>query len=599
MRILIFVTTIFAFLIFFSTTDVRAATSVVQNIVIDQKNRADFYSELTIYNSDKSNVIQSYELAIPLESIYDLRAELDGKLVDYKTTQANSSTVATFNFDSNAIRPNQTKTLKISFSVNNAVKNYGGNLKIFYLPNSESSLDDISISTQITFPKNLGEPAITGNTSGIISIDDDSYGYSYKNSSPIYLVWGENSEVEISTSFALQNSTEKQIRSYFEIPYSNNSQTLRMTNLSGILSGVKDNLGNTFALLDIDGMDQKHISYAYKVSRIQMIQDLVDVNYSLKQNINSPKGKELLKILDSDEPTSKKLFEASSYLMDNFVLNNTVSIDSSVFKNENLLHQDSLNRVEYSLLIGWICDYLDLDFNIMYGYILSDDIIGFQTDQPTTWVLVQLDEEVLLFDPYMSKATDINLLGLNSDIDRVTFGIWNPESEFKQMLGLIDSEDYLSKGVVLDNGEIEFEETSSSMSLSVPKSVKSGFPFLAKIFINNGSNKLLTVSEITVNSQKWEYMQSDLVPVLLPGENRIDLNEIREPYFFYEGNRTFTFKVYTDDSAQNLFAVAEIKMSPTQSFWIVAFVIVNVILAVLLLLLYRKRREIQLLLTTT
>lgn len=556
--------------------------------------------ELQLRNTTSDKFMESYEFSIPMRDPLNISVFIDSQPITYNSLSETGYKDLKINFGKNAIGPGKTKTVKITFSVDKAISQRS-EVKQLYIPRlfSEATLSNTKYT--VTFPASFGDPVFVDlSNTNTVDLNNGRKRFETNTSNGLLVVWGSDYSFDVESKFTIKNDSDLVKHTLFNIIPKLPTQEVSYSSITGGDYGLYDSFGNDFAYTQINPRSEKEVGFKAKVT-IKESDPLFRYpdNYSLQYNSSSEIG--------------KKLTDKNTDVIDNFVklrsLNDILATDVNPSKNERInleLLKDiwdranttsNLNSFEYCSIIVSYAENLGLRGKIDYGYILVPENINLDISLPHVWCEVNVNETSVMFDPLLEALTGVQYFNRKPN-DRIQFGTWHPSQKYNNALGLLGNSEGLVKLSFVDMEDpTDINEEKLKVNFTLPQKAYSGEFFDAFVDIQNNTPKVLRITDISLNGDtqldKLIYNENLTKSVLPKTQNRISLNNLREPNFLYDNQKDYELTLNFDDS--DLYEIksnGSLSLAPDTRVLIGVLVVVIATMILSTMMIFRlKKRE--------
>jgi len=557
--------------------------------------------ELQLRNTTTDKFMEGYEFSLPIRNPQNIVVFIDSQQISFSTPSDSSYTDLKINFGNYAIAPGNTKTIKINFSVQ-SVLTERSKVKQLYIPRlfSEATLSNTKYT--VTFPTSFGDPVFVDlSNTNTVDLANGRKKFETNTSNGLLVVWGSDYAFDVESKFTIKNDSDLVKYTLFNIIPKLPTQDVSYSSITGGDYGLYDSYGNDFAYTQVDPHSSKEVGFQARVS-IKESDPLFRYpdNYSLEFNKYSGIAKKL----------AEKITDATENFVKLRTLNDLLAINVHPSKNERInleLLKDiwtradstsNLNSFEYCSIIVSYAESIGLRGKIDYGYILVPENINLDISLPHVWCEVNVNDKSVMFDPLLEALTGVQYFN-RSPNDRIQFGTWHPSQKYNNALGLLGN----SEGLV----KLNFTSLPDMNSTASPDQLKLDFTLPAKGFsgeffdgflnIQNNTSKVLRITDISLNGEtqldKLIYNENLTKSVLPKTQNKISLNNLREPNFLYDATKNYDVSLNFDDN--NLYEVkssGSMVLAPdTRILLIVLFIVIATMILSILMIFRLKSRS--------
>jgi len=557
--------------------------------------------ELQLRNTTTDKFMEGYEFSLPIRNPQNIVVFIDSQQISFSTPSDSSYTDLKINFGNYAIAPGNTKTIKINFSVQ-SVLTERSKVKQLYIPRlfSEATLSNTKYT--VTFPTSFGDPVFVDlSNTNTVDLANGRKKFETNTSNGLLVVWGSDYAFDVESKFTIKNDSDLVKYTLFNIIPKLPTQDVSYSSITGGDYGLYDSYGNDFAYTQVDPHSSKEVGFQARVS-IKESDPLFRYpdNYSLEFNKYSGIAKKL----------AEKITDATENFVKLRTLNDLLAINVHPSKNERInleLLKDiwtradstsNLNSFEYCSIIVSYAESIGLRGKIDYGYILVPENINLDISLPHVWCEVNVNDKSVMFDPLLEALTGVQYFN-RSPNDRIQFGTWHPSQKYNNALGLLGN----SEGLV----KLNFTSLPDMNSTASPDQLKLDFTLPAKGFsgeffdgflnIQNNTSKVLRITDISLNGEtqldKLIYNENLTKSVLPKTQNKISLNNLREPNFLYDATKNYDVSLNFDDN--NLYEVkssGSMVLAPdTRILIIVLFIVIATMILSILMIFRLKSRS--------
>jgi hypothetical protein len=509
-------------------------------IKINEDSSATFIIDLNLKNNDILELIGGYNYIIPVQNIELSSVTLDAQPLSYNSTNIAGGIFSNLDisFADKPIKPGEQKNLKIQFNSKDFLKKKNS-ISFFKLEKSKDLIDSLVIS----YPSILGDPSLIVSSNNTLQVGDNNYKkILINNPKSIIAIWGDNYSYDFKTNFTITNTSERATQGIIGLISDQPNQEVAYKTVANSEFGVVDNFQNYYSYMKIEPKSQKVAGFEVKFRK-----KLGNINLNnLEYNLGFPENNNLLEsIIDyvnRYEDVESKIRAVNDYLLINYQPDNDEKLD---YKNiddqwESLERKEKLESFDYCYIITAYAEYLNLEAQINFGYVLIPGEISILA--PHFWCYVDFGEKTILIDPYLEAMTNYDYYGLKNDFDRVTFGIWHPSQRHNDALGLLSKAKPSQKIELIDIKELKTTDNLIDFSMEVDSgTVYSGFPHTYDFKFTNNSSQFIPLKSLYFDNKNYSNklnLLQDLKIALLPGQvNNISLSSLRTNNIFESRQR--------------------------------------------------------------
>ncbi len=566
-------------------------------INLQEDNSAIFSIDLEVKNSSSTQLIRNLDLSLPFNNPLEITAQKDNSNISTKIDKKDKNVLLSLNFQDSPIFTNSTSQINIKFKITKFLHRYENTARELFLEKISTPQKVNFFTTQIYFPKSFSLPSFSTIDYNTVEVSENEYYINVNSNRKIYMMWGNVLRQDIYSNFDLVNDLDEEVESVYQIIPETSNQSVVYKSITESNIGIADKYANIFGKINLEPKEVKTINIE---ARIEKNTDLFldeAINYKINLDTNYNVAKEIVEQIHAEDKNDfEKVRLVNEIIKEKFTPEQSINVDKDSLENLNL-NKKNFHELDYALTASWALNQLEIKHVIAYGYLFTDKLTNFKLDEVHVWIVFELDGKSLILDPFLDDVTSMSY-SFNNELDRLRMGIWNPDNQFDNLLGLIGNSEYVSRGVKIDLGEFVDEERSLITSLNLGSEGKSGFPIDGNIKFKNETNKYLIVDKININSQEWKF-KGDYRPVVLPSMiNKLEIYGVRDPNFSYEGDKNFKLNInYMNDDIQSS-TNTYVNLKPAKDFWILVFAIVNLLFVFCLVVLFRNRVYLRLLLTS-
>ncbi len=539
-----------------TTNPVNSASATVENYAIDielkRDDNANVKIAIDIENIDRKNVITGKNIVLPFNNIINLNATINGQPVGYELdNEREGFSSVSIDFGGQAIRPFQKVKLVLNFDALKAVKSRAGVRTFLFYNNNFNSRNQGNIS--IIYPKDYGDLSfISARQLDPTNQGSDKTKLVVSDRSSLMMIWGNEYLIEIGSKFEFKQSDNQNGYYLLELIHNSPTQDVSYSSFKGADLGSHDELGNTFAMIKLD--QKKQFEYRALIKKNSSPLDSSSFKtFKFTLDSSTPYGERVVSEITKRVNDLDKLELVNDFLVNNSVLSQTQKFSPNTAELSNfwqfMSDSKQMTSFEYCYALISAAEFLGHQGRFSYGYVLLGSN---KTLTPHVWCELKVDDKVVLADPYLDKLTGLKYFGVESDLDRVKFGIWEPERQYLNGMGLFTENSFIQEATILDNLSEPAESQAVNLLLEAPAKIASGLTYNLKLTFNNKSSSFIPVKDILINnnSQLGKMNFSDVLkPALLPQtENVFEITDIREYNIFKNGLNTLNIEAELDDS---------------------------------------------------
>lgn len=542
------ISSVFLFTAFISILINNAKVSAVQinntSIKIDiTENLQTFVSVNINFFNNTSELVSDYNYISPFRRSNNITARVNSSPFPTLTESAKDPRYESIkvNFNSNPVRVNEAGNISINYQAQSAISQRN-NLKFLFIPGT----NDIYNNYILSYPKSFGSPSFVLPASFELVELSNQYELRFKNNKAALIAWGNQYFVSakfnidsINNTVFLNGGNNNTVQGLLQVPMEDDSQTVYVKDNFSSTAWI-DSSGNTFLASDnnIENIDLK-FRVNKKLSNEARISDSISIKNS----------KDVVQLFDFSTSQSNiflYLQELNNFLISNFPVSD---IKSGVFASSDeylgvLKRKSEFNSFDFCYVISSFAQEKNIKVRIDYGYVITPDNFGSQIE-PHFWCRAEIDNKVILIDPYFESLVGIKYFGSESDFDRIRVGSWNAE-EFNNAIGLLQDNGNSIKTISLID-EV-FNEAGSIVQIPQKFFVDSGIYSSINVNLQNKSDRIIRIlssGNYVIDSKN----NGELKQAIKPGENIIKLNGIFESNFFT--NTTKSISVVLNETLEN------------------------------------------------
>lgn len=343
---------------------------------------------IELKNNYENKVIESYQMAMPLTKVTGIEAFLDNNPVNVSLVQNN----VLIKFESKAIPPLKSASLNIKFIAKELVSYVSG----MYFLRVNKAIQSESISYTINFPSSLKDYYYITASSPI----SENNQIKFSSEGGFFIAWGNPPLVNLS--FYAKVVGDSNLR-FFNLPSLKLNFDTVYKSVTGVDYGLEDKYKNLWGVI---APESPEFSFEAVIKPGNSVLSSNYPKYSnfienFEQELNPEKLKEY---------SEKSNPEINEYLK-------SLQVNKNVYP-----------AFSYCKALGAIAEIKKAVFVIEYGYLIFDELQDKDSKTLHVWCSVVENNKKILFDPYLEVISGYSFFD-NNALDRVTLGIWDPESE--------------------------------------------------------------------------------------------------------------------------------------------------------------------------
>jgi len=519
------------------------------DVVLNDDDSADFDISLDLSNNSDINIVTGYTYIFPNFEGVSPNATLEGRQASINVSQIDDDFLKLGVVFSEPLKPAESARLNITANISNFVKKINDTRIIqFRIP--EDEIDQFKIN----YMKDLGSPSFIALDNSQIKDNDDTYELMLENTNSVFIIWGDEYSVGVKSEFKIKNPNNNSTDLLTSVIPDFLNQDVEYKEILNGDFGVTDDFGNKFIVSNVSGDSEVTIQFEANVTK-----SLGDLRLDNHKELNIARGRsnDLLKI--SREKTSENALNTSKikllhdYLLSNYPLNldESLSFESVDQYWSRLNSKQNFESFDYCFVLTGIAEELGLKAQIRYGYIMLPSNFG-KNPFPHFWCIFEDGENTFLVDPYMEQLTGYSYFGIDNDVDRINVGIWHPEQDYNNVLGLL-REDRLAQKIET-GGKYLLSDSEDEISLDVSpqdKKIYSGFFHSLRANVINNTSSFIDLDQIYYDDELVDSaneFNDQLKYSLIPNHtNNIQVNSLRNPNFFDDSEREVSLEFFFED----------------------------------------------------
>lgn len=533
------------------------ATSMSLSINIAQDSTAQIDMSVNLVNSTSLSIIPNYSIKFPF-SITEGSAFIDSNKVDLTLEKSSVETGVKVNLGSNFVKPNESKTLKISLKSNAIFKEMFNTKRLqLYAPTSNIKYQFVDLN--IVYPSTLGDFVFYGQSDyKVETIDTNFTKISLNQTKPLFIAFGEP-QLSILLDTTISNKTEQVNSFLLPLVPALNGQSVSYIDISKGEYALIDKYSNEFALINLqpNSTSKIFLNSNLKITKSNL-NDFPNLKYDWQLIENSQLGQKIINIINPEDSLENKFSKVNEYLFNEYqidMVRNTMNDINSIWYRED----KRISMLQYCNVMTSLANRLNIKSKIEYGYPLIE-AVSESVIEPSILCSFLIDGSIIKFDFSLQKRMGYSFLS-KSNLDYIIFGVWENNQGYNTLLGLlIDSP--ISAKISSYKNNLESSDLID-LKLDFPRKAYSGEFYSGSLIIKSSKNKTLRLDSLRINGVEIKkYLEvGDLTKSVMPlGETIIKLDYLRENDFIL--NQSKDVFVEIDLDKKDLQAQTNIRFEP-------------------------------------
>ncbi len=594
--LLVLLFTIGLLLLFTLKINAQSNSTYSLDLRVNESGSGDFQLNVLLRNVSSDQLINGYEIKLPYKQIGNTSIRLNNKDVIYKITNSDAVSNIKIEFMDMPILPQNIGNLQINFSVSKLINEFYSTKKLFIPLILAKDLRG-NIKYAIHFPKSFEDPIFVSSSKyRVQDWSDDSKRIEIETDKGLFFIWGKGMIIDLQSTYNIFNEKKEEVQSLVSLIPDYENQKVLYKEIIGGEYGLVDDVENAFSLVNLEPEKQKEVGFTTRVElRPNNIDSIYPEKYNWALDTNSTEGKNINNELNKSEDTLAKLKNVNDFIVNKLNPYKDEKIDLERVENiwKRLEGSSNFSSFEYCYLMTSAAESIGLKARIDYGYIIFQGNDNADFESPHVWCEAQVDGKNILLDPYMEDLVGITYFNL-SQIDRVKFGVWHPNQDYNNALGLIGSSKIKPKLNIINIDRLNDSLPDITMSLRFPESVFSGEYYSGEMSITNLTNNLIRFNSLKLEDENIDgnIKYSKFSLALLPHQvNKIELMNLREKNFFLDGSKQINIEAKLDSEIfPKLAGNTNINFKPDGRLLVIVVSVVVFMIVALVFVIVRLRR---------